>query len=90
MSCSAERDARPLPAGLSPHKLRHTFASLLVALGNDPAYVMGQLGHTDPAFTLRVYAHMMRRDAGERDRLQALVGGGCMPGVSAPVARSMG
>lgn len=68
----AERDCQPLPAGLSPHKLRHSFASLLVALGNDPAYVMGQLGHTDPAFTLRVYTHMMRRDSGERDRLRAL------------------
>ena len=70
-----DRDAQPLPAGVSPHKLRHTFASILVALGNDPAYVMGQIGHTDPAFTLRVYTHMMRRDAGERDRLQALVEG---------------
>jgi integrase len=71
----AERDANPLPAGLSPHKLRHTFASLLVALGNDHAYVMGQLGHTDPAFTLRVYTHMMRRSDGERERLKALVNG---------------
>ncbi len=71
----AERGLRPLPAGLSPHKLRHTFASLLVALGNDPAYVMGQLGHTDPAFTLRVYTHMMRRAPGERERLRVLVEG---------------
>ncbi len=69
------REAQPLPAGVSPHKLRHTFASILVALGNDPSYVMGQLGHTDPAFTLRVYSHMMRREAGERDRLRALVAG---------------
>ncbi len=69
----AERGSQPLPAGLSPHKLRHSFASLLVALGNDPAYVMGQLGHTDPAFTLRIYAHMMRRNPGERERLRALV-----------------
>jgi hypothetical protein len=37
--------------------------------------VMGQLGHTDPAFTLRVYTHMMRRDAGEREALKALVEG---------------
>lgn len=69
------RDARPLPLGLSPHKLRHTFASILVALGNDPAYVMAQLGHTSPNFTLRVYTHMMRREPGERDRLRALVEG---------------
>jgi len=71
----AERDALPLPTGISPHKLRHTFASLLVALGNDPASVMAQLGHTDPAFTLRVYTHVMRRDPGERERLRALVEG---------------
>jgi integrase len=44
----------PLPEGLTPHKLRHTLASLLVALGRDPVHVMTQLGHTDPAFSLRV------------------------------------
>jgi integrase len=44
----AERDQPPLPAGLTPHKLRHTFASVLVALGEDPASVMAALGHTDP------------------------------------------
>ena len=69
------RGENPLPEGLSPHKLRHSFASLLVALGNDPSYVMGQLGHTDPAFTLRVYSHMMRREEGARERLKALVNG---------------
>jgi hypothetical protein len=36
---------------------------------------MAQLGHTDPAFTLRVYTHMMRRSSGEREQLQALVEG---------------
>lgn len=52
----------PLPEGLTPHKLRHTFASILVALGVDPGSVMDQLGHTDRGFTLRVYCHGMRRD----------------------------
>ena len=52
----------PLPDGLTPHKLRHTFASLLVALGTDPGAVMDQLGHEDAALTLRVYRHGMRRD----------------------------
>lgn len=69
----AERGQRPLPAGLTPHKLRHAFASILVACGEDPTSVMTQLGHTDPKFTLRVYAHMMRRDPAERARLKALV-----------------
>lgn len=68
-----ERGEQPLLAGITPHKLRHTFASVLVALGKDPTYVMNQLGHTDPAFTLRVYAHMMRRSDSERERLRALV-----------------
>ncbi len=65
----------PLPDGLTPHKLRHTFASILVALGVDPGSVMDQLGHTDPGFTLRVYRHGMRRDGAAKERLRALVGG---------------
>lgn len=71
----AERGAQPLPIGITPHKLRHTFASVLVAIGKDPTYVMNQLGHTDPAFTLRVYSHIMRRGPEERERLKALVEG---------------
>jgi integrase len=70
-----ERGQLPLPKGLTPHKLRHTFASILIATGEDPASVMAQLGHTDPKFTLRVYTHMMRRGNGERERLKALVNG---------------
>lgn len=70
-----ERGQGRLPKGVSPHKLRHTFASTLIACGEDPASVMAQLGHTDPKFTLRVYTHMMRRGPGERARLKALVRG---------------
>jgi hypothetical protein len=72
-------DFLPLPEGLTPHKLRHTFASLLFALGEDPVHVMGQLGHTDPAFSLRVYAHAMRRDGDEKRRLKVLVEGAGTP-----------
>jgi integrase len=64
----------PLPERLTPHKLRHTFASILVAVGVDPGVVMDQLGHTDPGFTLRVYRHGMRRDHTSKERLRALVG----------------
>jgi len=66
----------PLPSPLTPHKLRHTFASVLVALGVDPGAVMDQLGHTDPTFTLRVYRHGMRRDDDAKRALRELVGGG--------------
>jgi integrase len=70
-----QRGLQPLPLGITPHKLRHTFASILVAIGKDPTYVMQQLGQTDPALTLRVYAHAMRRSEDERARLKALVEG---------------
>jgi hypothetical protein len=35
---------------------------------------MDQLGHTDPAFTLRVYRHGMRRDPASKRALRELVG----------------
>ncbi len=74
-------EATPLPESLTPHKLRHTFASLLVALGTDPGAVMDQLGHTDPAFTLRVYRHGMRRGEEEKEQLRALVEGSTVGAV---------
>lgn len=70
----AEAEATPLPESLTPHKLRHTCASLLVAVGVDPGAVMDQLGHTDPTFTLRIYRHGMRRDPESKALLQGLVG----------------
>ncbi|MGN6253475.1 MAG: tyrosine-type recombinase/integrase [Solirubrobacterales bacterium] len=78
-----EQEGRPpLPLGLSPHKLRHTFASILIACGEDPASAMYQLGHTSAEFTLRTYTHMMRRGAAERERLQSLVDSGWSSGAS--------
>jgi len=71
----AQRGLVPLPKGLTTHKLRHAFASVLIALGEDPVSVMRQIGHTDPQFTLRVYTHMMSREGAERARLKALVRG---------------
>ena len=49
----------PLAKRLTPHSRRRMFAPILVALGEDPAYVIGQLGHTDPKLTLRIYARAM-------------------------------
>ena len=61
--------------GISSHSFRHTYASLLiVGLKLDPVGVAGQLGHSNPATTLKVYAHMFdrARHADEtRERLSA-------------------
>lgn len=40
------------------HDLRHTAASLMIHKGLPPKTVADRLGHTDVAFTLRVYAHL--------------------------------
>jgi integrase len=53
-------------AGVEPgrengfHALRHHFASALLADGVDIGTLAEYLGHHDPAFTLRVYTHLMR------------------------------
>ncbi len=41
----------------TPHDLRHSWASHMLAAGADLAYVSAQLGHANPATTLRIYAH---------------------------------
>jgi len=70
------KQGRPeLPAGLSPHALRRSFASWLIAEGEDVAYVQHQLGHTHPTMTLGVYAQALRtgrRTVRSRRRIEAL------------------
>jgi integrase len=75
-----EAGEAPLPA-LTPHGLRRSFASLLYGIGEAPTVVMQEMGHTDPALALSIYAHAMRRDDGENERLRALVEGVEMPGL---------
>lgn len=41
------------------HDLRHTYASLLIAGGEDIVRVSRLLGHSSPNITLSVYAHML-------------------------------
>jgi integrase len=66
----------PLPDALTPHSLRRTFASVLLTLGEPVPFVMDQMGHTDPKVTLGIYARVMRRSDGDRERLRALLTGG--------------
>ena len=49
-------------AGLSRmrfHDLRHTYASLMIAQGENIKYIQTQLGHSNPTVTWNVYAHLM-------------------------------
>jgi integrase len=51
-----------LPKGLPRirfHDLRHSHATDLLAHGEHPKVVQERLGHYDPAFTLRVYSHVL-------------------------------
>jgi len=61
---------------LTPHGLRHTFASLLLADRvpvTEVAYVMG---HKDSYVTLKVYAHFVREETGAVQALAASILGG--------------
>ncbi len=68
-------DLPPLPEALTPHSLRHTFASLLFEAGATVPYVMAQLGHSDPKVTLTIYSHVLERKRDHGERLDALVRG---------------
>jgi len=46
------------PAGLHPHELRHTAASLAIASGADVKVVQTMLGHKTATMTLDLYGHL--------------------------------
>src|SRR5215217_9041089 len=52
------------------------FSSRLLAAGCEPAYVMAQVGHTDPTLTLRIYQQLLKRRRREeyRERVNELLG----------------
>jgi integrase len=41
------------------HDLRHTYATLRVAKGDNIVDISNQLGHHGPGFTLKAYAHWL-------------------------------
>lgn len=67
----------PIATGLSPHSLRRTFASLLYLRGENPVYVMHQMGHTDPKLALSIYTKVVgeQRRRGAGARLVSVLGG---------------
>jgi integrase len=65
--------AAGLPCHFSPHSLRHTHASLLLADGVSPAYVQEQLGHAAIELTVGTYGRWLRKRApGAVDRLDEM------------------
>ncbi len=50
--------AAGLPETIRTYDLRHSHASLLIDLGANPLAVAQRMGHSDAAFTLRVYGHL--------------------------------
>ena len=47
---------------IHPHQLRHTYASVKLGRGANPAGLAAQLGHSSPAITMRTYAHVADKE----------------------------
>lgn len=74
--------------GVTPHKLRHTAASLAISAGADVKVVQRMLGHKSATMTLDVYGHLFPdrldevADALDRGRLSELAKRSSEPPVS--------
>jgi integrase len=51
--------------GITFHALRHTHASQLIDANVDIVTISKRLGHAKPDITLRIYAHLFRKDDGK-------------------------
>ena len=66
--------------GLTPHRLRHTAASLYIAAGTPPKVVQRILGHASIAITLDLYGHLYPDEMDTwADRLDGLARGQMWP-----------
>ncbi|MCX5340518.1 tyrosine-type recombinase/integrase [Streptomyces atratus] len=63
------------------HALRHFYASVLLDAGESIKAVSQYLGHTDPALTLRVYAHLM---PSSQERTRNAIDGLFLPAFEGP------
>jgi integrase len=65
------------------HALRHHFASLLLDAGESIRALADYLGHSDPGFTLRIYAHVMpSSEARARRAVDDALGTSCVTNAS--------
>lgn len=56
---------------ITPHSLRHFYASALIYLGVEPPVVQANLGHSSPSVTLDTYTHIWQ---GGSERARVLLG----------------
>jgi integrase len=71
-----EATGRPLiPADVTFHSLRRTYASLLAEAGADAAYTKAQIGHKSAKLTLEVYTDVGNRRHGANERVGTLLRG---------------
>ena len=62
-----------LPLHFTPHCLRHTYASILLADGVSPVYVQEQLGHATIELIVSSYGRWLKKKApAALDRLEAV------------------
>lgn len=72
-----EAAACELPVRPTPHALRHTYASLLIAAGRHPKTIQARLGHRSITTTMDVYGHLFpAEDERTRDDITAALGRG--------------
>jgi integrase len=57
------------------HSLRHRHAAQLIDAGVDIVTISKRLGHASPDVTLRVYAHLFRKDDDQAAAINAALAG---------------
>ncbi|MBP1595669.1 MAG: hypothetical protein H6Q05_1046, partial [Acidobacteria bacterium] len=68
-----------LPLHFSAHSFRHSFASQLLQMGESPAYVQRQLGHSSIKMTVDTYGKWL--PAGNKNAVDRLDGEVALPEV---------
>ena len=81
LTCLTHQNA--LLPGLPSNPVQITFASVLIDAGESVKAVAEYLGHSDPGFTLRVYAHLF---PASEDRARKAIEAAFMPRSAAKVA----
>ncbi|MBW8486697.1 site-specific integrase [Actinomadura sp. PM05-2] len=70
------REAAGLPAGVTLHTLRHTFASMLIAQGTQPRVIQERMGHGSIVITMDTYGHLFPvEDNKTRDAIDTALSG---------------